>query len=106
MRRYYLAAAVPYSDGPWPTAAELRCTGCGHPFRHHEPCQRDGCDRITRAHTTGAPFVFIRLPFPFDEAQTEQCEQVAAYWHDCGYQLRPGGPAGPAADIIRLERVT
>ena len=62
--------------------------------------------RITRAHEVGAPFVFIRLPFPFDREQTEACEDVAGYWHECGYALRPGGPAGPAADILRLERVT
>jgi hypothetical protein len=53
---------------------------------------------------TDSDWAFIRLPFPFDTEQHRQSERVMRLAHRHGYALRPGGPAGPAADIIRLER--
>lgn len=60
--------------------------------------------KITWAAQTGMEMVFIRLPFPFDDDMNDWCERIACYWKHLGYHLRPGGPAGPAQDIIRLER--
>lgn len=60
--------------------------------------------KIMWAAQTNAPSVWIRLPFPFDDESAEWCERLHALWKKHGYGLRPGGPAGPAADIIRLDK--
>lgn len=53
---------------------------------------------------TDAPYVFIRLLFPFDDDHRWWCEHIAALWKKHGYALRPGGPAGHGQDIIRLDK--
>lgn len=58
---------------------------------------------IDEAVAHGTPYVFIRLPFPFDREQNGWCNELACYWKKRGFSLRPGGPAGHVQDIIRLE---
>jgi hypothetical protein len=60
--------------------------------------------KIVWAGETNAPTVWIRLLFPFDDDHMSWCERIHGLWKSYGFGLRPGGPAGPAADIIRLDR--
>lgn len=53
---------------------------------------------------TGRKACWIRLPFPFTDELTDWCERINELWEYWGFDLRPGGPSGPAYDIIRLVR--
>jgi UDP-galactopyranose mutase len=53
---------------------------------------------------TDKPAVYIRLPFPFTSDDKWWCEKIHGLWKSFGYALRPGGPAGWAQDIIRLDK--